>query len=104
MSKVIVRAGVCGFTTEINVESEDSMTAKVSISSQCPAYAHFDGEPIELDAYECCFGKVGEGGVYELLSETCLHAACPVPSAVLKAVEVACGLALPADVSMTIEK
>lgn len=32
------------------------------------------------------------------------HAACPVPSAIIKGVEVACGLALPKDVEIKIAK
>jgi len=32
------------------------------------------------------------------------HAACPVPSAILKAIEVEVGAALPQDVTMTIER
>ena len=104
MAKVIVKAGVCGFTTEIDAQSEDSMNAVVTITSECPAYAQFKDEPFEMDAYASCFGKVGQSPVYELLAKTCLHASCPVPSATLKAMEVACGLALPQDVSMTITK
>ena len=34
--------------------------------------------------------------------EHCFHSACPVPVGIIKAVEVAAGLALPADVRMTI--
>jgi len=32
------------------------------------------------------------------------HASCPVPAAILKALEVGVGLALPADVSVTFTK
>ena len=102
MAKVILNAGVCGFKTEITAESEDSINAMLSIISECPAYAHLKDESIEMNAYECCFSKVGNNAVYELLAKTCIHAACPLPSAILKAMEVACGLALPRDVSMTI--
>ena len=104
MAKVIIKAGVCGFTTEINATSEDSMNVMLNIASDCPAYAHFKDEPFEMDAYACCFGKVGQSPVYELLAKTCLHASCPVPSATLKAMEVACDLALPKDAGMTISK
>jgi hypothetical protein len=39
-------------------------------------------------------GKAGEGKVYELCRKYCKHAACPVPSGIIKAIEVSCGLAL----------
>ena len=104
MAKVVIMAGICGFTTEINAQSEDSMNVELRISSQCPAYAHLNDKDIEFDAYASCFSKVGQSPVYELFAETSLHAACPVPSATLKAMEIACALALPANVSMTITK
>jgi len=37
-------------------------------------------------------------------AEFCTHAACPVPVGIIKAVEVASGLALPKDVKIEIEK
>lgn len=42
--------------------------------------------------------------IYELAKKYCKHAACPVPSAIIKGVEVACGLALPKDVEIRIAK
>jgi hypothetical protein len=41
---------------------------------------------------------------YEVAGACKAHAACPVPSAILKAMEVAAGMALPADVSISIRK
>ena len=46
----------------------------------------------------------GEGPlVYELARRYLPHASCPVPSGVIKAVEVACKLALPADAAIKVE-
>jgi hypothetical protein len=39
-----------------------------------------------------------------MFSKHCPHPACPVPSGILKAVEVAAGLALPRDASIVIRK
>ncbi len=41
---------------------------------------------------------------YELASEHCAHAACPVPVGILKAIEVEAGLALPKDVTITVTR
>ena len=57
-------------------------------------------EVSEVDA----LGQIGlRGGLPPLLTvayQHCAHAACPVPSGLVKAIEVAAGLALPKDVTM----
>ena len=50
------------------------------------------------------FGKIGDTPVFEQLRGFCRHSACPVPTAVIKGIEVACGLALAKDASIHIEK
>ncbi|MHB1443957.1 MAG: DUF6951 family protein [Candidatus Humimicrobiaceae bacterium] len=40
--------------------------------------------------------------MYETCRKYCKHAACPVPSGIIKAIEVACRLALPKDVCFEI--
>jgi hypothetical protein len=57
-------------------------------------------ELLGVDAYTELFKKPHETVVYGFLSGQPPHAACSMYSAVLKAVEVAAGLALPADVAM----
>lgn len=104
MVETVVHAGVCGFKTVIEVDSEDMQTAKVKISTECPSLKPLEQELTEVDGYEECFAKVGESNVYEVARKHCRHAACPVPAAILKGIEVACGLALPADVSISITK
>jgi hypothetical protein len=37
-----------------------------------------------------------------MAAKHCKHAACPVPSGIIKAIEVASGLALPKDASITV--
>jgi hypothetical protein len=50
------------------------------------------------------FANFMENPVYIAAAKHYKHAACPVPSGIVKAIEVACGLALPKDVSFKIEK
>ncbi len=104
MATATVHAGICGFTTVVTAASEDGQDVEVGFRTDCPNYAPLDGTTHRLDAFEACFTKVGEGPVYELLRPHCVHAACPVPSAVTKVIEVAAGLALPRDVSIEITK
>jgi len=104
MAKAIVNAGVCGRTTEIIAESEDMVNAVIQITSDCTGYSQMEGISYEIDAYAACLSKLGQNKVVEIFREFCIHAACPVPTAALKAIEVACQLALPRNVSIEISK
>ena len=99
MTKLKVSPGVCGLETVITVVSEDGDEANVTVESACSAVKKM-AEAMEqpLSAYEICFLKPGQGPVYEA-AEQLAHAACPVPAAVVKAVEAECGLALPKNVT-----
>ena len=49
-------------------------------------------------------GAGGPHTLYELAPQCLAHPACPVPSGIVKAIEVEAGLALPADVSIKVSK
>lgn len=104
MSKVNITAGICGFHTEINAESDDGQNVDLEIISECPNFQQLQKELTHADAYAECFGKVGEGQVYSLFRKYCPHAACPVPCGVIKAIEVSAGLALPSNAVIEIHK
>ncbi len=104
MAKVVVKPGVCGLETTITAVSEDEQTVVFTVESACPYIQAMATEIPEVDGYKEAFGKIGDGEIYKAAHLHCKHPACPVPSAFVKAVEVACGLALPRDVSMVITK
>ena len=43
-------------------------------------------------------------GIYQATPQCLSHPACPVPSGILKAIEVEAGFALPKDVSIKVSK
>jgi hypothetical protein len=103
MTKVRVNPGVCGLSTEITATSEDGQMADIDIQTDCPHIKAF-GEALQsVDGYAECFGKMCDSAIYQAAQQHCKHPACPVPCAVLKGVEAACGLALPRDVEIKIE-
>lgn len=104
MTKITVDPGICGFKTIIVVESSDKQNAAVTAESQCPAVMQLVESLDTLDSYNEIFKKFGESEVFKSAKASCKHAACPVPTAILKGLEVECGLALPGDVSINIEK
>jgi hypothetical protein len=104
MVTVKINAGVCGFITTVQADSEDLQNAQLKITSDCPNYKILEQELTEADAFKECFSKLGEGEIYKACAKYCKHAACPVPSGIIKAVEIACELALPRNVLFEIEK
>ncbi len=104
MAKVTVDAGICGFTTEIHTESEDGQNVAIEFESQCPHVLKARGELTQVDAYTEIFQKPDKTVVYAALSKHLPHVTCPLYSGFLKAIEVAGGLALPKDATITIEK
>ena len=57
-----------------------------------------------MDGYKECFAKYGDSKVYKSALKHIRHLACPVPTAIIKGMEVACGLAVPKDASIQIER
>ena len=104
MAKVVVDPGICGLRSTIAAESEDGQSCTVRIESECEAIQALAMEVMGLDGYEAAFKPFVENPVYLAAGRHYKHAACPVPSAIVKAVEVACNLALPKDVSFTLER
>ena len=101
---VLVEAGVCGHTATIKAEKTEGYTVRVEIESSCQHVQKIAPEPIEVDALRQIGLRAGLPSLLESAYANCAHAACPVPSALIKAVEVAAGLALPGNVSMKISK
>ena len=90
MTRVIVNPGACGFTTIIEVNKVAKRRVKVVITSDCEFVTELGESLVEVDA-----GYALKQG--QALSEY-VHATCPVPVAVLKAIEAEAGLTVPHDV------
>ncbi len=104
MSKTTVMAGPCGFKTVIEAAKKDRNTISLNIKTDCKFYKPLEEDLKEVDAYEEVFSKYGQGNISKLCAQYSKHATCPVACAILKAVEVEAGLALPVNVTIEIEK
>ena len=102
MTKVCVDPGICGLKTTLEIEKLSAKRVKVGIQSQCDAMVKMGEALGELDTYHEVFSEFGKSSTFEMAQKHCKHAACPVPTAILKGIEVECGLALAADVHMEI--
>ena len=100
---VNVMSGICGMITEIRATSDDkSKMVNLEINTRCESIQKLADNlktvnPIEEISFR------GDGPkTLRMAAKHCKHTACPVPSGIVKAVEVASGLALPQDASIKV--
>jgi hypothetical protein len=103
MAKAEVNAGICGFNTTIQTEMVDD-ACKITIQSDCPAIQRMGAELTQVDPLQEISSRRKVPQTLQMGLKYCTHAACPVPVGIIKAVEVAASLALPADVTITVSK
>ena len=106
MIHTTINAGVCGFHTTVDARSDDMQLVSLQIASECEKIRGLaEALMAPIDAYQ----EIGGGfdgvvlkAAHVLLKGCC--AGCVVPSGIFKSVQVAGGVALPAPVSITIER
>ncbi|KXB03909.1 hypothetical protein AKJ45_00160 [candidate division MSBL1 archaeon SCGC-AAA261F19] len=76
---------------------------KISADSECKMVEDLCNELNDLEI-SSCLAKFSENIVYQKASEILKHAACPIPCAIIKAVEVEADAAAESDVSITFIK
>jgi hypothetical protein len=105
MTEVEVFSGICGFKTTIRVEGQKKYKATCIIESGCPNHKKVAKilDSTILDLMDELFKK-GKSQVLNVCQGIVPHVSCPVPAAILKALEVGAGLALPADATITFIK
>ena len=76
---------------------------RINIKSECEWINKLSDELQEVNSSEI-FNMICDSIIYQTASKHVRHLACPTPSAIIKAIEVEAGLALPKDVLFKIEK
>ena len=75
----------------------------IKIESQCPHIMDMAREIQEIDGFVECFAAFQDSKIYNAAQKYVKHVACPVPSGIIKGIEIACGLALPKTVRFDFE-
>jgi hypothetical protein len=106
MIRTTIAAGVCGFRTRVLARSDDMQNVTLVIDSDCEKIRGIAGGlTAPIDAYQE-IGAGFEGAVYKVvlanLKGCC--SGCAVPCGIFKSVQVAGGVALPAPVTIDIER
>lgn len=110
MSKVKIKAGICGFTTLVTAVGKSAYAATLIFETDCPNWqkVHEELKGKELNAMKELFKDkqtgVLDSEIFKQFYQLIPHVSCPVLSGSLKALEVETGLALKGDASIVFEE
>jgi hypothetical protein len=99
MTKVIVNSGACGFTVAIKAEKGKERKITLSLDTSCEMVQKMLADIATVDGRVTLVG-FRDNPVYQSAARHLKHVACPVPSAILKAIETEAGMNVPKDVTI----
>ncbi len=102
MAKAKVFAGACGFTTVVKVTKISKMKVKIHLISACQDIRKLNEDLSEVDCSKGVFGSMVDSYIYKAASAKLKDSDCPVPCAIIKAIQVELGGAIPKDVVIKI--
>jgi Family of unknown function (DUF6951) len=103
MTKVTVHSGACGFTVTIQAEKGTGGKIVILLDTDCEMVKNMLEDIAVLDRFAALRG-FQTNPVYRSASKHLKHAACAVPSGILKAIEVEAGLNVAKDVDICFVK
>jgi len=104
MTRLTIESGICGFTTKVTANlKEGGKDVSIAMESGCEMVEAMAGELKEASKMSVFTGFL-TNPVYKAAARHLKHTACPVPSGIIKAMEVEAGFCLPRDVSIIFER
>jgi tRNA threonylcarbamoyladenosine modification (KEOPS) complex Cgi121 subunit len=97
MTKVIVNSGACGFTVTIKAVKGKDKKIALSLDTACEMVQKMLADISSVDQRVTLTG-FRDNPVYLSAAKHLKHVACPVPSAILKAIETEAGMNVSKDV------
>jgi hypothetical protein len=104
MAKAEIDAGICGFHTACIATKNRDGTVHLTLESDCKAVTKLGEQLQEVDPMREISWRRSMPRTHELAPGCLSHPACPVPSGIIKAIEVEAGLALPKDATIKVSK
>jgi len=99
MTRVIVNSGACGFTVTITAEKGKEKRVAVSLDTACEMVQKMLADIATVDHRVTLIG-FRDNPVYMSAAKHLKHVACPVPSAILKAIETETGMNVPKNATV----
>jgi hypothetical protein len=103
MSRADIDPGICGFVTTVEA-SMDGKACNLTISSDCKAIQQLAQELTQVTPLQEISSRRSTPRILQMGLKHCIHAACPVPVGIIKAVEIEAKLALPKEVVIKLAK
>jgi hypothetical protein len=102
LTRVTINPGACGFFATVKVVKQGNKDFSVSVVSECQMVQKMAAEISNLSIMDA-FKRQTDNPVFKKAAVCLRHAACPIPTGILKALEVEAGLNLPKDCSIIFE-
>ncbi|MGE5892968.1 MAG: DUF6951 family protein [bacterium] len=103
MTTVTIHSGICGFSVTVTAEKAPDRKVRISLDTECEMVQKMTNDVSLLDMM-AAFTGFQRNAVYRSAAKHLKHVACPVPSGILKAIEVELGFALPKDARILFSK
>jgi len=103
MTKVKVQPGSCGFSVSIRADKGPGKAISVAVETDCEMVRKMAEDIKTLDRFAALSG-FATNPVYRAAAKHLKHSACPVASAILKAIEVETGMNVAKDATIVFEK
>lgn len=97
-----VDPGICAFTCLIQAFKDEKYTVRFKIQSDCDQIQNLAKDLGKLGMKDL-FLPLSRNPIFLSAEKSQCHLACPIPCSIVKAAEVALGLALPKRVTITFE-
>jgi len=99
MVKVRIHCGACGFSTTVTADKREEKEVQITLESECERVRRMSDDISTLTMMAAFTGFLSNP-VYRSAAKHLPHVACPVPSGILKALEVELGFNVPKDASI----
>ena len=103
MAQAEIQSGICGFCTTVTAVSKGEMCG-LAIESDCGNIKKLSVDLTEVDPLQEITYTGEAPKILQKASEHLPHPGCPVPSGIIKAMEVESGLALPKDAAIKVTR
>lgn len=103
MTTVVVNSGACGFTVTIRAEQGKEKKIAITLDTACEMVQKMLADIGAVDRRVSLVG-FRDNPVYQSAARHLRHVACPVPSAILKAIETEAGMNVPKDATIVFMK
>lgn len=103
MTRVNIDPGICGFPAVVEIKTVGKRQYSVIIKTECEKLVQLSDQIDSLNLADA-FEQAKDSKLYSAVADCLLHPACPMPVAIIKALEVEAGVALARDVVIRFDK